>query len=256
MVNAFTGEHAKGNQCCVLFIDDMENTAMLRQMAEDFNLPATTFLKRISEDTFQVRWFAPVGEIDLCGHGTIAATWVLNRCYGLNVPVVFQYSEGTLIGTASADGVFIEGDAIPCSESTIPDHITKGFHGLARAYFKSDGKHLVLFDTEQVIRAMKPDWTALRASNVFSYAITAQGDEVDFVSRVLLPHLPFLEDHATGSSHMVLAPFWSEKLNKSELLARQLSQRGGEMTCTFPSENRVKLLANCKIFGRGSIMPD
>ena len=252
LINAFTGEEALGNQCCVLIHNNIEDRASMKRIARDMNMPATTFLSPVSENEFNVRWFAPAGEIDLCGHGSVAAMSALNAVDGLT-EIKLNYRSGSLTCSMIEGVAWIEGDAIPCKEQAIPEHIERGFHGKAKAYYPSSNKHLVLFDSEEDVVRMNPDWYALRASETFAYAITAEGEKSDFVSRTLLPHLSFLEDQATGSSHMVLTPFWSEKLHKQDLVGLQRSARGGHIHCRADGD-RVRIGGECQIFASGRLV--
>lgn len=250
LINVFTGPNARGNQACVLFVDDLSDDDYLLRVAADFNLPATTFLKQESKNTFSVRWFAPMAEIGLCGHGTLAATWATHQLFPEVSEFSFNYQSGSLKGRVTGDSVELEGDAILSTEVDIPAHAQKGFHNKAIGYFTTSNKDVVLFENESDIKSMKPNWDALRASSTFGYVITARSASYDFVSRVLLPHLSFLEDQATGSAHLVLTPFWSERLNKSTMEAFQASERGGEVECSINGD-LVALKTNCTIFGEG-----
>lgn len=254
LLNAFTGDNALGNQACVMFVDSLDDTAALQRLAADFNMPATTFLTP-HRGGFNVRWFAPDQEIELCGHGTVAATWVLTQIMGKPAPIRYNCSLGEISGEKEGDRVVIQADAIPCMASAIPEAVLKGFHYKPTAYYVSANKHLVLFSSEEEVRSMKPDWDTLRTSDTFSYAITAPSatGPYDFVSRVILPHISALEDQATGSAHLVLAPFWGARLGKTQLHAFQASARGGEMHCTL-IEGRVRLSARCRPFAHGKLI--
>lgn len=252
LLNAFTGNHALGNQACVLMLDDISDTKLLHSIAQNFNMPATTFLRK-RPDRYDVRWFAPDAEIGLCGHGTIAATWALTQIEADQVPIQFHYGQGVLIGEKGQETVSISADAIVSNSTDIPDHVQRGFQGQVVEYETSPNKHLVLLKDEKAVREMKPNWAALRESETFGYVITAKGSDQDCVSRVILPYVSFLEDQATGSAHMLLASFWSKRLNKSSIHAFQASQRGGEMRCDL-SGSEVRLTAKAVPFGAGKLL--
>ncbi|GAB5539056.1 MAG: PhzF family phenazine biosynthesis protein [Salibacteraceae bacterium] len=251
LVNVFTGDKARGNQACVVLLDDISDSDYLLSIAADFNLPATTFLKRTSQG-FQVRWFAPMAEIDLCGHGTVAATWILCKTLKSHTKVSFDFDLGRLTGNSSGEYVAIEGERIPYEQEQIPTHVEQGFQGLAKAYYTSYNKHIVVFDDERSIQEVNVNWDALRGSDTFGYVITAPSEHYDCTSRVLLPHLPFLEDQATGSAHLLVAPFWSQQLGKKSIHAYQASERGGVMRCTTEGD-LVRLEAQCNVFGSGCL---
>ncbi len=128
----------------------------------------------------------------------------------------------------SPDAISLITDPIPViKEVLIPNSISDGLGIPLLAMYETGNKHIVLAESETAIRNMVPNFEALRHSEIFGYAVTAPGDRIDFVSRTLVPHVQQLEDHATGSSHAMLAPFWSDRLNKKKMTAHQLSPRGG-----------------------------
>ena len=167
------------------------------------------------------------------------------------VKFIFNYAAGKLIGVESDGKVELSGTAIISEESAIPDHVKKAFHGKAMAYYPSSNKDLVLFENESDVINMKSDWNALRESDTFGYVITAESTSYDFISRVLLPHINILEDQATGSSHLILTPFWSMRLNKTSMKAYQASERGGQVEVRI-KDDLVTLRASCILFGEGS----
>ncbi|NQV52644.1 MAG: PhzF family phenazine biosynthesis protein [Flavobacteriales bacterium] len=253
LLNVFTGEKARGNSCCVFFTNDLGDSKKLLEIAQNFNQPATSFVKMRSEGVYDIRWFAPESEIDLCGHGALAATQVLLDIQAQRDEVTFHYKGGELTGLRVGERVSILGDLISCSESTVPQWLKDGFGEDVSGYFPSANKHIVLMKDPERIAALQPNWEPLLASGVFSFAVTAEGREVDFISRVFLPSLNHKEDQATGSAHMVLAPFWSKRLGKTTLDAHQVSARGGRMKCVV-STQQVQLIAACSYFGEGRLI--
>ncbi|MEQ9186529.1 MAG: PhzF family phenazine biosynthesis protein [Cryomorphaceae bacterium] len=252
LLNVFTGQNALGNPCCVLFLDDLQDSHRLHGIAKNFNQPATAFVRNRGEGEVDIRWFAPESEIDLCGHGALAATKVILAGNPAQDSLVMHYGDGQLEGRREGRQVSISGDAIPCNEAAIPDWLTGGFGESVIGYYPSVNKHVVVVREENAVVSMQPNWKPLIASGVFSFAVTARSknEEVDFVSRVFLPQLDMKEDQATGSAHMVLAPYWSKVLEKDQLNAFQASARGGRMKCEV-MDDRVKLTAACTRFGEG-----
>lgn len=253
LVNAFTGVNSLGNQACVLFVDDLSDDSKLQAIAANMNLPATTFLMPF-EDGYKVRWFAPMAEIGLCGHGTIAATWVLSRHLNKADNHRFYFNTGAIDGYLTENGVAIKSDAIPYNQQPIPDHVISGFNDQVEAYYSSGNKDIVVFPSDELVKNLSPNWDVLKTSPIFGYVITAPGfDTVDCVSRVILPHISILEDQATGSAHFLVAPYWAERLNKPTIEAYQASERGGVMTCRVEN-NQVELEAVCTVFGLGQYL--
>lgn len=252
LINVFTSATARGNQCCVLMLNDLSDEQRLLNIAQDFDFPATAFIKRMDDGIYQTRWFAKEKEIQLCGHGAIATAWALKDELGEEQSLSLQYNHGSLVLSFENAQVCLSSEAIVAEEAAIPDAVQKGFNGLVKGYFPSSNKHLVLLEKVSQVAEMKPDWEALRTLDTFAYSITAAGQDCDFVSRTLLPFIEKLEDQATGSSHLTLAPFWAERLHKSVLHAKQVSARGGELMCEVQNQN-VILKAHCQSFGKGQI---
>lgn len=232
-------QNLKGNTSTVIWLEEpMEDEAM-QAIAADFNQPATTFLwSADATASFHVRWFAPDGEIGLCGHGSLAAVAYLAEEKNLTDEMTLHYRDGTLNGKkTNAESCSIRLDAILVTgEEKISEVLKAGLGVAIRAHYSTNNKNIVLLENEAALKSMRPDFAKLRESDIFGYAVTAPGDEVDFVSRTLVPHVQQLEDHATGSSHAALMPFWAERLGKKQLHALQLSQRGGRFVCSLDGQ--------------------
>ncbi len=221
-----------GNTAAVVYRDVMPSTEYMQRVAADLNQPATTFLAPAGDNKhFFVRWFAPDAEIGLCGHGTLAAVIHLASETDGKVQLIAgdQKLYGNLIDDVQAE---MELDSILVSgETTIPEGLEEALGKKIVGYFPTPNKDIVLLESEEDVINMEPNFNALRKIKVFGYAVTAQGNVADFVSRTLVPHVQQLEDHATGSSHAALAPFWSDRLGKTEMKAVQHSPRGGFFKC-------------------------
>ena len=248
-------EHSfSGNTAAVILLNAAITDHEMQTIAADFNQPATTFLwPGETDNAFHVRWFAPDAEIDLCGHGSLAALAFLSK-QGNHDMFVLQYRNGKIEGKQDGDGMcvmYMEAILV-LSERPVPELLTKALGIPVKACYETNGKQIVLSDNEQSIREMTPDYAILRQLDTFGYAITAPGDQVDFVSRTLVPHVKQLEDPATGSSHAALVPFWSEKLGKNNLVAHQLSPRGGKFICDI-DQGIVSLKGEFKVIGEGKL---
>ncbi|MBD8490531.1 PhzF family phenazine biosynthesis protein [Echinicola sp. CAU 1574] len=237
IISVFTSKefNYKGNPAAVLLLENHLSRAAMQEMARKLNQPASTFLvKRTGGHGYDIRWFAPDAEIGLCGHGTAAATAFLGIKEQSNGPFTFNYRDGKLTGkvnpdqtvTIGANAILIQGEL-----EEIPLPIKEGLNVPILGMFKTSNKYLILTDSEESVKNMQPDFNRLQDSDIFGYAVTAKGDNVDFVSRTIVPHTLGKEDYATGSSHAMLVPFWAEKLNKQHMKAVQLSSRGGAFLC-------------------------
>lgn len=232
LISVFTNaaKNCRGNCSAVIELPVPLNVPEMQRIANDFNQPATTFLWKQNGNWF-TRWFAPDAEIGLCGHGTAAAVAYLNASENVSL----HYSNGQVKGICPTPGTFsIQLNALPViREIEIPHQLHDGLDIPLTALFETKNKHILLAGNAEAVTSMQPDFAKLRECPFFGYAVTAQGTEVDFVSRTLVPHVQQLEDHATGSSHAALTPFWANQLKKNELTAHQLSPRGGWFNCSL-----------------------
>lgn len=240
----------KGNTAAVVELGDEISTEKMQSMAADFNQPATSFIWKNGDKWF-IRWFAPDGEIGLCGHGSLAAIGYLIDQKDVK-KVTLKYKRGEI------QGEFV--DVCLCSislneiltdrESPPEQALIAGLGVDIKAHYKTENKNLVLVENETVVRSMTPNFEILKECSDFGFIVTAPGENVDFVSRTIVPHVLQLEDPATGSSHAVLTSYWSKRLNKSKLTGHQLSARGGKFLCEI-SEPRVKLTGSYQVLVAG-----
>ncbi len=203
----------------------------MQKMAADYNQPATSFIWR-DHDYWYVKWFAPDGEIELCGHGSFAALGHLFHEQNMK-HVKLRYGKGYIIGKIkNSNYCSISLQAIYAEDNSEPEKaLINGLGVDILARHKTNNKNIVTVRNESVVKNMQPDFATLSECQDFGFVITAPGDKVDFVSRTLVPHVKQLEDPATGSSHTILTPYWSSKLGKKRMTAHQLSNRGGKFVC-------------------------
>ncbi len=242
-VDAFASEPFQGNPAAVCLLDAPADDAWMQNLAAEMNLSETAFvLKR--PDGFQLRWFTPVTEVDLCGHATLASAHVLWQAGRLpeDQPARFHTKSGVL--TANRNGTWIELDFPAQTVVTIdPPAGLAAALGVEGLYFGTDGvDHLVEIASEAELVQLKPDFTALRAFPVRGVMVTAASLKtgIDFVSRFFAPAAGIDEDPVTGSAHCSLGPFWSERLGKTALTGFQASRRGGIVKVAV-RENRILL---------------
>ena len=245
----------RGNVSAVIELNAEIDEEQMQIIASDLNQPATTFIwKAKKKNSYNIRWFAPDTEISLCGHGSLAATsYLVYKKTQENVSLYWK--QGVIIGRYEDNNLSsIEMDAISDIQELEVPAVLKGGLGIEiKGYFSTSGKHIVLAESEAAVRDMKPDFSILKTSEIFSYAVTAKGREADFVSRTLIPHVQQQEDPATGSSHAALTPFWAMRLQKSRMKALQLSKRGGSFICEM-SGNKIKLSGQYEILAEGNIL--
>lgn len=250
LLNVFTGPAARGNPCCVLAVDSLEDSAALQHLAADFNQPATAFVRARDDGGHDIRWFAAERELMLCGHGAAGAGLALTN--GDGDCVALHYAGGVLQLAREAGRMALSAPGIPARPAPVPAAVQAGLHGAAIGYFVTGDKDIVLLADAPGVGELVPDWDALATGECFGYSVTAPGIDCDFVSRVLLPRMAQREDQATGSAHLALAPFWAGRLGRAQLHARQLSARGGDLHCRVEGDT-VTLLARCDTFAGGQL---
>ena len=253
-VDAFTSRLFGGNPAAVCPLTEWLPDATLQAIAAENNLAETAYFIQRSDGRYDLRWFTPALEIDLCGHATLASAKVI---FDHHEPdrqeLAFQTRSGEL--RVSRNGSRLELD-FPTRR---PERLA-GHPGLAAALgvtalevWKSRD-HLVVLESASAVRAVQPDFRALRAlEDVFAAIVTAPGEgDIDFVSRFFAPKAGIDEDPVTGSAHCNLIPYWADRLGKSQLRAQQVSPRLGDLWCELRGE-RVGIAGECVEYLRGTI---
>lgn len=254
-VDAFTSAVFGGNPAAVCPLPEWLPETLMQQVAMENNLSETAFFVP-EEGRFGLRWFTPEVEVDLCGHATLAAAHVLFRELNLSTDLIrFDTLSGELTVQKNDQTLSMDFPANPAFPAELPDELRRGL-GLEDAEcYKSKDYHLVL-ETRREVEDLDPDFHQLKKVDTRGIIVSAKGDEVDFVSRFFAPSVGIDEDPVTGSAHTTLTPYWSERLGKNELTARQISKRGGELTCRL-SGDRVIIGGEAQTYLRGEIqIPD
>jgi len=253
-VDAFSAEPFGGNPAAVIVLDSWLPDAVLQRIAQENNLSETAYLVRNGE-TFDLRWFTPAVEVDLCGHATLASAYVLFEQLGELVEVLrFNTRSGELRVSRSTDGLlamdFPAKQPVAVEE---PAGLLKalGLSG-ARAVYQSDD-YIVMIDDASLIDPLQPDFVALSAFDVRGIAVTAPGRGYDFVTRWFGPRVGVNEDPVTGSAHTSLAPLWAQRLGKSILTCEQGGARKGQLNCEVPGNGRVIISGRAALYLRGNV---
>lgn len=250
-VDAFAGRVFEGNPAAICPLQDWLPDAVLQAIAEENNLSETAFLVAEGQG-YRLRWFTPMAEVDLCGHATLAAAHVLFDSLGHAGPAIaFETRSGTLTVERAGDLLAMDFPALPPKPCPPPDALIEGLGRRPLEVLAADD-YIAVFEDETVIRALAPDLARLRELDRRGVCVTAPGRNVDFVSRFFAPRFGIAEDPVTGSAHCELAPYWSVRLGKTELAARQVSRRGGDVHCRARGD-RVILAGGAVTFMVGEI---
>lgn len=250
-VDAFTSEVFHGNPAAVCPLDAWLTDATLQNIAAENNVSETAFIVSRG-DEFELRWFTPTTEVDLCGHATLAAAFVMFE--ERNFPghsIHFHSRSGILTVTRASEILTLNFPARPPQACAVPEALERGLGCQPAAVFKSRD-YLVVFDSAEEVRALKPDFATLKTLDCLGIIATAPGDDCDFVSRFFAPSAGIDEDPVTGSAHCTLIPYWAQRLGKTKLFARQVSQRGGELFCELAGD-RVRIGGKAVLYSRGEI---
>lgn len=238
-VSAFTTNPFGGNPAGVCPLEAWLPDAVLLGIAANNNLAETAFMVPHGND-FELRWFTPTVEIDLCGHATLAAASVLFYERGLHGDVVrFHSRSGMLAVNRHQDLLTLDFPERPPAPSVAPEALLRGLGATPKEVYKARD-YLAVFSNAAKVRALKPDFVTLKTLDCLGIIVTAPGTDCDFVSRFFAPGAGVDEDPVTGSAHCTLIPFWAQRLGKIKLVARQVSARGGELFCELAG-NRVRI---------------
>jgi PhzF family phenazine biosynthesis protein len=239
-IDAFTTKLFGGNPAAVCPLEEWIPNETLLNIAKENNLAETAYFVHKGDNVFHLRWFTPEIEMDLCGHATLASAYVIFHCLNYNLEsIVFETLSGELLVTLEGSQIEMNFPSRPPKVSNLPQTISDALSIQPKEIFKARD-YLLLFESENDIVNLKVNSSVLNKINIDpgGIIVTSKGERVDFVSRFFTPGAAVFEDPVTGSAHCTLVPFWSEKLNKSKLHARQISERSGELFCELKN-NRV-----------------
>lgn len=253
-VDAFASRAFEGNPAAVCRLAKWPSDTLLQAIAEENNLAETAFFVPMA-GRYHLRWFTPLTEVPLCGHATLASAHVLFNHYGHAEPqIAFDTLSGVLTVRREAGQLQMDFPASPPSPCAAPPALLEALGVAPQAVLRAEDYVVLLADTAQV-RALAPDQQLLAQLDLRGVVVTAPGIDTDFVSRFFAPKLGIAEDPVTGSTHCQLAPYWSERLGKSHLTARQLSRRGGNLACQMQG-GRVLLSGSAVTVMRSEILLD
>jgi PhzF family phenazine biosynthesis protein len=250
-VDAFASTVFTGNPAAVCPLREWLPESLMQSIARENNLSETAFFVP-ENDALRIRWFTPEAEVDLCGHATLASAYViLTLLDAVHTRVSFLSRSGTLGVSRTGDLFAMDFPAQPPAACEVPAQLLSGLGAQPEAVLCSED-YFAVFAHEEDILNLKPDMNALASLGLRGVIATAPGREADFVSRFFAPGIGIPEDPVTGSAHCALTPYWSRRLGKKELHARQISRRGGEIFCRDLGE-RVEISGRAVLYMQGTI---
>jgi len=256
-VDAFTSQPFAGNPAAVCPLDRWLDDGLLRKVAAENNLSETAFLVPNGPD-YELRWFTPRCEVKLCGHATLASAYVVLNLLKPELQEVRFATRfrGTLTVRKEGDRFAMDLPAMPSTPcASVPDELVRalGAAPLSALLVEAGDEYMAVYETENAIRNIRPDYARLEQLHPFAVVITAPGENADFVSRYFAPSYGVPEDPVTGVAHCALAPYWAGRMGKTHLHARQVSERGGELWCEMQGA-RVVLKGNAVLTVQGELL--
>ena len=250
-IDAFASELFEGNPAAVCPLDEWLPDELMQSIAGENNLSETAFFVPKSNG-FHIRWFTPVSEVDLCGHATLASAYVLFNILGHKKDTIeFDSKSGILAVTKDNEWLVMDFPAQPPFPCDIPDEIIKAFNPAPIECLKSED-YIVVFESETDVESAKPDFEQLKKLDLRGVSITAKSNRYDFVARFFAPQYGIPEDPVTGSAYTQLAPYWASRLGSKRFSVKQLSSRGGELTCEL-IDDRVYISGKAVKYMEGKI---
>jgi PhzF family phenazine biosynthesis protein len=253
-VDAFTERLFGGNPAAVVPLEEWLSAPTMQAIAAENNLSETAFFVRRG-DAYELRWFTPTVEVDLCGHATLASAHVILRFLEPERRhVSFRtLKAGTLVVSREGDSLVMDFPASPAEPRAPSARLAAALGKPPVELLGHDQRHLAVFATREDVATLRPDYAALLREGFGDVIVTAPGsDGVDFVSRFFGPAYGINEDPVTGSAHCTLAPYWADRLGKTRLEARQISRRGGALSCEYRG-GRVLIAGRCALYLEGAI---
>lgn len=252
-IDAFASELFRGNPAGVCPLEAWLPDALMQNIAMENNVAETAFYVR-TRDRFRIRWFTPAVEVDLCGHATLAAAYVIFTYDRFSADeIVLDSRSGELRVRRAGDFLTLDFPVDPLRPAAEPDGLSEALGAKPKEIFLGKTDVLAVFSSRAEIEAMKPDFRKLAGIKARGVIVTALGGEVDFVSRFFAPQVGIDEDPVTGSAHTSLAPYWAAKLGKMEMTAKQLSRRGGFLKVRLNGA-RVEISGQARTYLEGRIV--
>ncbi len=246
-----------GNPAAVCPLDKWLDDSLMQSIAAENALSETAFFVKTGHG-YDLRWFTPLCEVDLCGHATLASAFVVRECLGDKEGILrFQSKSGELRVSADDDALVLDFPRVDAVAIEPFDALTMALGRPPISVSRNYKSFVACYESSEQVRALAPDMRQIAGLDVRAVMVTARGTgvdrDVDFVSRFFAPRAGIDEDPVTGSAHCTLAPLWAARLGKARLLARQVSKRSGDMACTV-TDDRVHLKGHAVLVKKGDFL--
>lgn len=255
-VDAFTKRRFHGNPAAVVPMEVFADDAVLQAIAAENNLSETVFYTPQAHGPadYNIRWFTPTQEVDLCGHATLAAAHVLwNETRDTRETIVFESRSGLLTVSRDGDRIVLDFPELAAHPVDVTTPLVRALGRQPAEVFQAKNT-LCVFENKRDIHELQPDFGLLAALPTFGVIVTAPASGHDFVCRYFAPRAGVPEDPVTGSAHCTLVPYWAKRLGKAALLSHQVSSRGGELWCRHDAQRaRVHIAGHAVTYLRGTI---
>src|SRR5215217_6240410 len=252
-VDAFASELFAGNPAAVVPLEQWLNEALMQKIAMENNLSETAFFVR-SDDGYELRWFTPEYEIDLCGHATLASAYIIKTFLEPHIQEIrFSTQKAGVLKTTAAEGLFtLDFPARMPVATKAPENLLESLGVTNAVEVLRSRDYFVVLPNEEAVQHVEPDFNLMKTLDTIGVIVTAKGQSGNVVSRCFYPGAGIPEDPVTGSAHCNIIPYWSQKLGTTKIFAKQLSLRGGEMHCELAGD-RVLMSGKCVLFMKGEI---
>ena len=252
-VDAFADKVFQGNPAAVCPLGEWIKDELLLKIAAENNLSDTAFYV-VKNDCIEIRWFTPNTEVDLCGHATLATAYVLVNFENFKGNIIPFYSprSGNLPVSVNEDSFTLDFPIDEIQEIVLTDELIETTSRKPNTAFKGKSDILLVFDNQSEIESLKPHFPIIEKLKTRGLIVTARGNDYDFVSRFFAPQCGINEDPVTGSAYTTLVKYWSNKLNKTDFLAEQISSRKGNLKCKIV-DDRVKITGKAVLYMKGEI---
>lgn len=252
-IDAFTDKLFHGNPAGVCILEKWIDDELMQNIAAENNLAETAFVVK-TDNKYEIRWFTPTVEVDLCGHATLASAHVLFNYYPVKENLIEFYStrSGKLLVERQGRWLTLNFPADSYTEIDIPEVLITAFQKRPIEAFRGKTDIMLVFANQEDIEGFRPNFPLIESVGGRGVIVTAPGTHVDFVSRFFAPQSGIDEDPVTGSAHTTLTPYWTAKTGKTRMTARQVSKRGGDLICEM-NEDRVMISGRAVTFLIGEI---